>query len=171
MAPPRDSSDRRKRARSLVYLAVSRLQWPLTSPRLCSGCVGGASTATLAAFHPLCCPRPTNYFYAPDREKIGFSLLASKLSAIFRSARVRNTKKYFCSGLFESRTEEIPSRLRFFWRFSVGSGSFGSLAPRVTVDQWSACVWMPLASSRRSSSSQDILAVPSEGMVLSNSGA
>jgi len=48
--PRRGSCDRRKRARSFVYLAASRCSWPLTSPSLCADRAGRASTATLVAF-------------------------------------------------------------------------------------------------------------------------
>jgi hypothetical protein len=108
--------------------------WPLTSPRLCAVPTMRASTATLVASPgsgpPRRAPRRFSGFppfrsghgnaikhnRAPCREKLGFSLPAWTLSAIFRGARVRNIKKYVelvrqapRFGVFERRTVEIPS--------------------------------------------------------------
>jgi hypothetical protein len=112
-APRLDSSDRRKRARSFVYLAASRLQLAADVPptmrrtddagKYCHACGVPPGSGP-----PRRAPRRFSGFppfrsghgnaikhnRAPCREKLGFSLPAWTLSAIFRGARVRNIKKY-----------------------------------------------------------------------------
>lgn len=125
-----DSTDRRKRARSFVYLAVSRLQLAADVPptmrrsadagKYCHAC-GAPPPASpprrarrrFSGFLPLRASHgnANKHFRAPRRGKLGFSLPDWTLSAIFRGARVRNIKKYWF-GVFERRTEEIPSQLR-----------------------------------------------------------
>jgi hypothetical protein len=120
VAPRLDSSNRRKRTRSLVYLAALRLQMAADVPptmrrsrdagKYCHACGVPPRTGHGNA---------NKQVRALRREKLGFSLPDWTLSAIFRGARVRNIKKYSGSG-FSNVARKRSHRDREFWRFSVG---------------------------------------------------
>jgi hypothetical protein len=99
--------DRRKRARSLIYLAGSRLQMAADVPptmrrtndrgKYCHACPG--SDRSLRESNEV-----TQRFRALVREKIGYSLPAPGLSVIFRSARSAEHKiKYLVRGFDVAR--------------------------------------------------------------------